>query len=39
MWERAGRITNGEAYRLATSEEEKAYLEKQSKKEQNKEDK
>lgn len=26
MWERAGGITHGKAYRLATSEEEKAYL-------------
>ncbi|MGG3528995.1 hypothetical protein COM13_24755 [Bacillus pseudomycoides] len=37
MWERAGGITNGKAYRLATPEEEKAYLEEQSKKEQAKE--
>ncbi|PHB17385.1 hypothetical protein COE80_27120 [Bacillus pseudomycoides] len=36
MWERAGESTNGKAYRLATSEEEKTYLEEQSKKEQNK---
>ncbi|PEF75515.1 hypothetical protein CON94_09645 [Bacillus pseudomycoides] len=35
MWERAGGSTNGKAYRLATSEEEKTYLEEQSKKEQN----
>ncbi|PED07218.1 DUF6241 domain-containing protein [Bacillus pseudomycoides] len=27
MWERAGGSTNGKAYRLATSKEEKAYLE------------
>jgi len=36
MWERAGGSTNGKAYRLATPEEEKAYLEEQSTKEQNK---
>ncbi|PED07215.1 DUF6241 domain-containing protein [Bacillus pseudomycoides] len=37
MWERAGGNTHGKAYRLATSEEEKAYLEEQSTKEQRKE--
>nr|WP_242227153.1 DUF6241 domain-containing protein [Bacillus cereus group sp. BfR-BA-01315] len=36
MWERAGGNTHGKACRLATLEEEKAYLEEQSKKEQNK---
>ncbi|PEI94990.1 hypothetical protein CN679_04865 [Bacillus pseudomycoides] len=36
MWERSGEITHGKAYRLATQEEEKAYLEKQNEKEQSK---
>ncbi|MDZ5606128.1 DUF6241 domain-containing protein [Bacillus pseudomycoides] len=31
MWEQAGGNTNGKGYRLATSAEEKAYLEEQSK--------
>ncbi|PFY91635.1 DUF6241 domain-containing protein [Bacillus pseudomycoides] len=33
MWERAGGSTNGKAYRLATSEEKKAYLEEQKRSE------
>lgn len=38
MWERADGNVHGKAYRLATPEEEKAYLEEQSTKEQNKEE-
>ncbi|WP_260988438.1 DUF6241 domain-containing protein [Bacillus pseudomycoides] len=37
MWERADGNVHGKAYRLATSEEEKVYLEEQSEKEQTKE--
>ncbi|MCI0766011.1 DUF6241 domain-containing protein [Bacillus sp. TL12] len=37
IWKRAVGNTHGKAYRLATSEEEKSYLEEQSTKEQRKE--